>query len=64
MRKQKRRILEAEFHAVLALHGLASVAVITAGVGGLVFVNRLAKLIQEVREILPKAGEAVQESLT
>lgn len=64
MRKRKRRILESELHTVLALHALASVMVVSVGVGGYIVVRRLAKLIQEARELLPVAGEVLNESLT
>jgi hypothetical protein len=64
MRKRKRRLLESELHAVLALHALASVVVVSVGVGGFLVIRRLAKLIQEARDLLPGASEALNESLS
>jgi hypothetical protein len=64
MRKRKRRILESELHTVLALHALASVMVVSIGVVGFLVVRRLAKLIQEARDLLPAAGEALEEGLS
>jgi hypothetical protein len=63
MRKRKRRILESELHTALALHALASVMVVSIGAAGFLVVRRLAKLIQEVRELLPAAAEVLDETL-
>jgi hypothetical protein len=63
MRKRKRRILESELHTALALHALASFMVVSIGVAGFLVVRRLAKLIQEARELLPSAAEALDETL-
>jgi hypothetical protein len=38
--------------------------VVSAGVAGFLVVRRLAKLIQEARDLLPVAGEALNESLS
>jgi hypothetical protein len=63
MRKRKRRMLESELHTALALHALASFMVVSIGVAGFLVVRRLAKLIQEARELLPAAAEAFEETL-
>jgi hypothetical protein len=56
-------MLESELHTALALHALASFMVVSIGVAGFLVVRRLAKLIQEARELLPAAAEAFEETL-
>jgi uncharacterized BrkB/YihY/UPF0761 family membrane protein len=63
MRKRKRRILESELHTAQALHALAPFMVVSIAVVGFLVVRRLAKLIQEARDLLPAAAEALDETL-